>query len=67
MIPCLYNRLWLAQSDRLHSRPATAAIEFLIDVRSQPYSRHKPDFSKEPLKAISCLTERSATCLWGTS
>ena len=25
-------------------------IEFLIDVRSQPYSRHKPDFSKEPLK-----------------
>ena len=26
------------------------AIEFLIDVRSQPYSRHKPDFSQAPLR-----------------
>ncbi len=26
-------------------------IEFLIDVRSSPYSRYSPDFSKAPLKA----------------
>ena len=26
-------------------------IAFLIDVRSKPYSRYKPDFSREPLEA----------------
>ncbi len=26
-------------------------IEFLIDVRSKPYSRYKPDFSQRPLEA----------------
>ena len=33
--------------DALHGH----AIQFLIDVRSQPYSRFKPDFSKDALSA----------------
>lgn len=37
--------------DELAAVLHTYAIEFLIDVRSAPYSRYKPEFSKEALEA----------------
>ena len=30
----------------------TFGIQFLADVRSKPYSKHNPDFSRRPLEAI---------------
>ena len=29
-----------------------AEIQFVVDVRSTPYSRHQPEFSREPLEAL---------------
>ena len=38
--------------DELCARLAMHRIEFLIDVRSQPYSRRSPEFSREALDAL---------------
>jgi uncharacterized protein (DUF488 family) len=48
--------------DELAAVLHTYAIEFLIDVRSAPYSRYKPEFSKEALEAQ--LKERGLLCGW---
>lgn len=37
---------------------ADARVEFLIDVRSSPFSRHQPDFSRERLDRLARGTSR---------
>jgi len=37
----------------LEHRIASHEISILVDVRSQPYSRHAPDFTKRDLEALS--------------
>ena len=39
-------------------------IAYLIDVRSTPYSRYKPEFSKEAL-AAGTATARDSVCVHG--
>ena len=40
-------------------------IEYLIDIRSAPYSRFKPEFSKNELEA-HCASMVFATFIWAT-
>ena len=39
-------------------------IAYLIDVRSTPYSRYKPEFSKEALGRRNCNGARFGMCSW---